>query len=58
MVSINEGYSEKAISAKMHYSKTPVHITIVNFNGYWSYKGLNRRHSTMKTLPRNYRMMK
>ena len=58
MVSINDGFSEKAISAKRHCSKTAVHIAIANFNKYWNYKGLNRRGRPMKTLPRNDRMMK
>ena len=40
MVSSNDNYSERAMSAKMHCCKTPVHIAIANFNNYWSYKGL------------------
>ena len=53
MVSRNKGYSETAISAKMHCSKTVVHIAIANFNNYWSYKDLNRSGKPMKTLPQN-----
>ena len=58
MVFSNAGYSEKAISAKMHCSKTAVHIATANFNNYWCYKGLNGRSRSIKTLLRNDWMMK
>ena len=57
MVSSNDGYPKRAISAKMHCCKTGVHIAIAKFNNYWSYKGWNRRGSPMKTLPLNDRML-
>ena len=49
---------KRAISAKMHYSKTVVHIEMANFNNYWSSKGLNRMGRPIKTLPQNDRMRK
>ena len=44
----NDGYSERAISAKRHCSKTAVHTGIANFINYWSYNGLNKRDRPMK----------
>ena len=60
MVSINsnDGFSERAISAKMHCTKTAAHKIIANFNDHWSYKGLNINGRPMKTFPRNDRIIK
>ena len=57
-INSNDSFSEKAISANMNCTKTAAHITIKNFNNYWSYKGLNRSRRLMKTLPQNDRIIK
>ena len=54
MISSNDNYAGRAISVKM----TAVYTAIVNFNNYCNYEGFNRRGRTMKTLPRNDRIMK
>ena len=53
-----EGYSERTIASKPHFSKTAVHTAKVHFMKYGNYKDRKRSGRPRKSTPRNDNMMK